>query len=93
MNTAFNLKTNGSLCPEISVNKEIKFTWEAPDELRQFTMQLSPMPDFMYIQYLRDTDKHGMIYDGPILKPDMKYYWRIRTGIYDWMTSEFTTKK
>ncbi|MCX4316782.1 MAG: hypothetical protein OSJ52_09120 [Lachnospiraceae bacterium] len=94
MNTAYHLKVNGILAvndsiPEISSNQEIKFTWEASEHLKQFTLQISPMPNFLYVQYLRDTDKHGFLYDGPTLKSGTTYYWRIRTGIYEWVSASF----
>ena len=67
------------------------FVWDAPAELTQFTVQLSPIPNFMHITTLRDTHEQHLLFDGHPLKPNTTYYVRVRSGLGEWCETSFTT--
>lgn len=67
------------------------FVWTAPAELRQFTIQLSPLPNFAHITTLRDTREAFFLYDGNPLKANTTYFIRVRSGLGEWSETSFTT--
>lgn len=67
------------------------FVWKAPENLTQFTIEMSKDPEFRDIIFLRDTHEHYCVYDNVELKPGTVYYVRVRSGIGRWNEAHFIT--
>jgi hypothetical protein len=72
--------------------EDIILSWIAPIELTQYTVQMSPLPNYAFFTFFRDTHNHYYIYDGGKLKPNTTYYWRVRSGLGEWTGGVFTTR-
>lgn len=83
------LRVNGQEKPNVEEGEELIFSWES-DEERQFTVQMATDKNFQYTKMYLDTKNSYCLYQGFPLKTRQTYYWRIRSGVKEWMNSEFT---
>ena len=85
----FGLRVNRQEKPNVEEGEELIFSWES-DEERQFTVQMATDKNFQYTKMYLDTKNNYCIYHGCPLKTGRTYYWRIRSGVREWINSEFS---
>lgn len=67
------------------------FVWNAPQEYRQFTVQVAKDREFQLLLLMRDTHERYLLFDSTPLEPDSTYYARVRSGLGEWSCMEFQT--
>ena len=68
------------------------FVWSAPEEYRQFTVQVAADREFRELLLMRDTHESYLVFDSVPLNPDTSYYVRVRSGLGEWSCAEFKTE-
>lgn len=84
------LKVNQKIKPDGVPIDDVMLSWEASDE-KQFTVEMCLDAEFTQTVMYLDTRNLYVRYDGLPLKRKKIYYWRVRTGIGEWVVSKFIT--
>lgn len=82
------LKVNGQEKPKLMDSDELIFSWESDGE-KQFTVQMASDENFLQTKMYLDTRNNYCTYQGMPLEKVGIYYWRIRSGVKEWVNSEF----
>lgn len=89
----FQLRVRGNTDGECVDRVRPVFVWKAPEQLTQFTIEMSKDSEFGDVIFLRDTHEHYCVYDNIELKPQTIYYVRVRSGMGTWSETHFATGK
>lgn len=88
----FNVKVKGGAPQGQADSVRPVFVWNAPEECRQFTVQVARDREFRELLLMRDTHERYLVFDSTPLKQDATYYVRVRSGLGEWSWATFITK-